>query len=425
MFKSFQEAEAFFEYRKSAGIKPGTGRIDILLRLLDSPQEKVKGIHVAGTNGKGSTVHFLEQALISNGYRTGVFTSPSLSGITGHMLVNGEQISRVTFLQLCNQVLPAIQQMDKTDNAPTEFEILTAIAFLYFSITTDIVLVEAGMGGREDTTNCFQPLVSIITNVAMDHMNFLGDKIEKIAWHKAGIIKPGIPAVIGKMPEEASLIIENETHVRKAETFMLGRNFSVTHHAGTTVIKLHNFTGFGERSFTVQLRMKGRHQEINASLALVTLALIMGKGQNIDMDRSVRAIEQAQLPGRFELVKGEPPIIIDGAHNPAGMESFLQTVKDHYKDRETHLIFAAFQDKDTSTMLRQAVGQFDSITVTSFEHPRAASADELDKMAGGLPVSVVDSWQDVLSQKRSQENACYFIAGSLHFIAEVRKFFLG
>lgn len=178
MFTNFQEIESFFNSRKSLGIKPGLDRIKKLLQLLDNPQDRIQAIHIAGTNGKGSTVHFIKDALQANGYHVGIFTSPSFSGLTGHMFIDNSAIPETKFVKLCNEIYPFIVQLDNENKSPTEFEIITALAFVYFSAHVDIVLVEAGMGGREDTTNCFQPLISIITNVARDHTAFLGNSLE-------------------------------------------------------------------------------------------------------------------------------------------------------------------------------------------------------------------------------------------------------
>ncbi|MFC3040022.1 bifunctional folylpolyglutamate synthase/dihydrofolate synthase [Virgibacillus xinjiangensis] len=420
MYESFEEASAFFEHRKKVGIKPGLGRIQSLLKRLGSPQENIKGIHVAGTNGKGSTAHFLEQAFLSNGYRTGVFTSPSHSGITGHILVDGKPVSQKKFIRLCNRVLPIVNEMDEQGDAPTEFEIITAIAFLHFSSTTDIAVIEAGMGGREDTTNCFHPLVSIITNVAKDHIKFLGDTEEKIAYHKAGVIKPKTPAIIGWMPEKAADVIRGEAKINESEIFMLGQDFNIIQ-TGEGKMQLQNLTGIEKKPVDLELIMKGKHQMANASLAWMALSVIKRKGFPLNEKHTIRAIEQAKLPCRFEMVRRDPTIIVDGAHNPAGMTQFLETVHNHYKERDKHLVFAAFKDKDVKGMLHRAAQYFDSITVTSFDHPRAATASELEGMVAGLRVSVVDQWQSMMGEMVADRDTCYFIAGSLHFIAEVRQ----
>src|SRR5690625_3069641 len=189
-----QDAESilnhYFTKRDEFGIKPGLERIHRLLELLGNPEKEIKAIHIAGTNGKGSTIQFMKNVLINNGYDVGVFTSPSFYGIRGHIEHNRSFIDNELFLHILELMKPAIKQLDDEENHPTTFEIITAVAFMYFKEHVDIVLVETGMGGREDTTNCFTPILSVITNVDFDHVGFLGDTLEEITAHKAGIIKP-------------------------------------------------------------------------------------------------------------------------------------------------------------------------------------------------------------------------------------------
>ncbi len=197
-------------------MKPGLDRIRKLLHFLGDPQGKVTAIHVAGTNGKGSTIQYIKHGLIANSCRVGVFQSPSMDGVKGHISVNHRKVPEETIITLMNQIYPFIQRLDQEQNAPTSFEIITAIAFLHFADDVDVALIEAGMGGRYDTTNCFDPVMSIITNIEKDHTAFLGTTLGEIAWQKAGIIKEKRPVIAGEMNEEAykSIIAEaiQKTH---------------------------------------------------------------------------------------------------------------------------------------------------------------------------------------------------------------------
>src|SRR5699024_7769817 len=199
MFYHLEEVNRFFENRRYLGIKPGLSRMNQLLTYLDNPQKRIKAVHVAGTNGKGSTIHFLKNALIKNGHEVGLFISPSMLDVTGYIFKNNKRIAEETLISILNEMFPIIQQMDESDMHPTEYEIITAIAFFLFVRHVDIALIETGMGGREDTTNCVNPLLSVITNVSLDHTTFLGNTLEKIAYHKAGIIKNNIPVILGEI----------------------------------------------------------------------------------------------------------------------------------------------------------------------------------------------------------------------------------
>ncbi|GAB3050184.1 bifunctional folylpolyglutamate synthase/dihydrofolate synthase [Virgibacillus ainsalahensis] len=424
MFETFVQVESFFEKRKLLGMKPGLDRINYLLKLMNNPQYKMQAIHVAGTNGKGSTVSFIKNALRKNGYKVGVFTSPSITGLTGHIFTSDTPISEEIFLDLFNEIYPAILQLDKENMSPTEFEIITALAILCFSKDTDIALMEAGMGGREDTTNCFEPILSIITNVARDHTRFLGETTAEIAYQKAGIIKQSTPVIIGDMDSEAVQMIEEEAQIKRAQILRLGEDFTYT------VIKRDNDIQkiswkTGNSAMELMINMQGGHQMKNASIALMAVLKLMTKGFSIDLEKVRVAMKNTFAPGRFEIIRTEPLVVVDGAHNPAGIEVFMQTVEENYKDKKKHLIFAAFKDKELKTMLELLNGSFSSITLTSFDNPRAADAKELYNLFKYDSKLYFNDWKEAVDNTVQQTDDCYFITGSLNFIAEVRKYFLG
>ncbi|TQS76109.1 bifunctional folylpolyglutamate synthase/dihydrofolate synthase [Ornithinibacillus gellani] len=424
MIVNYQEACSFFENRKNYGIKPGLERMVKLLESLGNPQHELQAVHVAGTNGKGSTVAFMQHALRANGYITGQFTSPSLSGLTGHILVNGQAVTEDVFLDLLEKVIPHVMTMDKQDNHPTEFEILTAMAFLHFSNSVDIALVEAGMGGLEDTTNCMQPILSIISNVALDHTAFLGSNVAEIARHKAGIIKENVPVVWGEMDDSAAQIIKETTVKLHADSYHLGEDFLYTQVVSTNDVTAFTWNNQTGDALDVMIKMPGLHQVKNAALALQGLKLLEQLGYRNDWQRTLEAFRITALPGRFEKVHKKPLIIIDGAHNPAGMSAFLAAVEQGYHDKEKHLIFAGFSDKDLKHMLQASQPFFHSITLTTFAHERAASIQELSRFIEGKGILKDADWlkvlQTILANQHRSSEAVYFFAGSLHFIKLVR-----
>src|SRR5699024_6204816 len=202
-------------------------RVFNLLEKANHPEHEINGIHFAGTNGKGSTIEMVKSALVAHEYRVGVFTSPSFIGIRGHFLINGMPIEKEKMVQLVNDLMPHIDALDAKEQHPTTFEILTVIAFMYFKDNTDIVLIETGMGGRYDTTNCFIPLISVITTIAHDHMEFLGSSIEEIASQKAGIIKEKRPLVLGNVSEAARNVILKEARVKSSFTYVYEDTFDL------------------------------------------------------------------------------------------------------------------------------------------------------------------------------------------------------
>lgn len=425
MFEYFQQVESFFQSRQTFGMKPGLDRIHKLLHLLGSPENKVKAIHVAGTNGKGSTIQYMKNALLFNDYRVGIFNSPSLDGVRGYIFKDEHTIPESTFLKYMNVISPYIQQLDEENNQPTEFEIITAIAFMYFAENVDIALIEAGMGGKEDTTNCFLPILSIITNVEKDHIAFLGDTFESIAYHKAGIIKANKPVIIGEMSENASAVISHEASKKNTRLYELNKSF---YYSVVNDDENQTFLWEGSNSsrpLEVSIQTKGSHQIKNASIAMMALELLqLNDDIQLSREKNREGLRKTKIPGRFEIIHENPAIILDGAHNRAGIKAFIETMEANCTQKEKHLIFAAFEDKDLKTMLDQFDTQFSSITLTTFEHPRAASADELFELTDHQNASVIEDWKHAVTQIPFQNSdACYFITGSLNFIAKVRKYF--
>lgn len=424
MFEHFWQIEAFFQDRKKYGVKPGLERVHKLLALLGNPQEKINAVHVAGTNGKGSTIHYIKNAFMANGHRVGVFNSPSFEGLTGHMFINDFRIPEKSFILYVNKMYPFIKQLDAAFNHPTDFEILTAIAFLYFEGNTDIALIEAGMGGREDTTNCISPNLSIITNVEWDHTDFLGKSIESIAYHKAGIIKENSPVIAGEMGEEALSVVSGEAFEKNTPLHLLGESFK--YKITDTTFSYQTFQWFSVSGIRTEIALNtlGVHQIKNASLAVMALVVLETKGFELNWRTSINGLAATRIPGRFEQIHTEPAVILDGAHNPAGVQAFTDTLTEILSNKEKHLIFAAFKDKDLKNMLRHLEPYFSSVTLTTFDHPRAAESELLERFSYHPNKRRLNDWRQALKQLDfQQENTCYCITGSLHFIAIVRKYF--
>ena len=425
MFLTMQEVELFFEQRKFFGIKPGLSRVQRLLEGVDHPEEKVSAIHVAGTNGKGSTIQYLKNALIQNHYHVGVFSSPSLAGLRGHIFYNHDTIQAVDFIEHMNDMLPAIRLLDEAGNHPTEFEIITVLAFLYFAKHVEIAIIETGMGGREDTTNCFEPILSIITNVDKEHRHFLGERISEIAYQKAGIIKDRVPVIIGDVQPSAQTVIKEESLNKHAPLYELQKDFIYVDVQRINDKQTFHWKDSTGSSYLMMIKMAGKHQIKNSSIAMKALVLLNKRGFSIDWNHALHGISVTTVPGRFEMIQQDPLIIVDGAHNPASIQAFLETVEITYKQKEKHLIFAAFKDKEIALMLEQLYPYFTTITLTTFAHPRAATVEELKKMIGTKAIRIESDWQQLLDQTNNAGQGTersYFITGSLYFIGEVRNY---
>lgn len=405
MFSTLHEVEIFFNNRKVIGIKPGLARVEALLKRVGHPEKNLKAIHIAGTNGKGSTLHFLNAALLANDYHVGIFTSPSFTGLSGHILLNNQSISEPQFVTIMNQLYPQVMELDKQDMAPTEFEILTVAAFMFFAKNSEIVLVETGMGGRYDTTNTVLPILSIITNVSIDHTDYLGTTLKEIAQHKAGIIKENKPVIVGEMASEALDVIRAEAKSKKSELHILGESFAY------------------EKEQLIGVNLKGKHQLKNISLARKALEVLEGKNFALDWKKARTAMNNLKLPGRFEMIYENPSIIVDAAHNIAGIQAFIDTVQSYDKSKEKHVIVGAFKDKDTEKMVNHLADFFTSVTLTTFDHPRAATASELLGKLDKDNVHKADDWQTVIQVSLTETDKSFYITGSLHFITLVRDYF--
>jgi dihydrofolate synthase/folylpolyglutamate synthase len=420
MFDNLQQAEAFLSSRESLGIKPGLERVYSLLQQMGNPEKDIRAVHIAGTNGKGSTLQFIKEALQMNGYHTGVFTSPTLEGLTGYIYHNDLPLPASKIVELCNELYPAIKKLDRNGSPPTEFEIVTVLAFMYLAKNVDIALIEAGMGGRLDTTNCFDPLLSIITTVSIDHKQFLGSTISEIAYHKAGIIKRNRPVVIGAMSKAAYREIEKEAAYMQSPLFRLGHDFN--YRKLDTERPMQRFIWNEEH--VLEISMQGEHQIHNAAVAFRTLMLLEELGYPINIDKAGQAFQQTQLFGRFEILQENPVVILDGAHNVKGIEAFTQTVTNVYQNRKKHLIFAVFKDKEMKEMLELAIPHFASVTLTPFDHPRSATLEELKPFAKKKNVMLAENWKEAITSIKD-DSSIYFISGSLAFIYSMRKYLAG
>lgn len=415
--KNYQEAKQFIESRQSYGIKPGLERMWFMLKAINY-QSKCKIIHVTGTNGKGSTTAYLEAGLLTSNNEVGTFTSPSLSGFTGHYTHNNKAMLETEFISYLNILLPIIKRLDQEANYPSEFEIITMIAILYFEEKADIAIVETGMGGLEDTTNVLCPIVSVITSISIDHQAFLGKTLKEIATHKAGIIKQGVPIVLGRVSLESLEVVEETAKRKSAELFQLGSEFNIE--------KVENNYQYRQEEAQInkmfKLKNKGIYQSENASLALQVFDILNNSEFKLDFNKCIHAIEQVLIANRFELINEQPQITIDGAHNIASFQAFLKTVNQAAEgENEKHLIISAFRDKPLEEMIDLAKETFKTITVTTFAHERAYSKETL--LTLDLDVACEPNWEKVIKEilNNKKTNKKYYFVGSVYFTNIIKQ----
>ncbi|MFC0270179.1 bifunctional folylpolyglutamate synthase/dihydrofolate synthase [Metabacillus herbersteinensis] len=430
MFLHYEEAVNWIHSRLKFGIKPGLKRMEWMMERLGSPEKNISIVHVAGTNGKGSTIAYMQNILNEADYKIGTFTSPYLETFNERISLDGQPITDEEMLKLVNDIKPLVDELEKTElGGPTEFEIITTMAFLYFGRinTPDLLLLETGLGGRLDSTNIVQPLLSIITNVGYDHMNILGNTLSEIASEKAGIIKRGVPVITGAENVEVLSVLKHVANDNKASVYILGEQIHIsekTLHQNKEVFSVQ--TKFGKLEQVV-LTMKGEHQVKNAALAITAVQYLSGKERLIINESAIRAgLEKTIWKGRFEKVVETPTIIIDGAHNREGIESLLATINRHYHDKKIHILFSALMDKEYSHMIERLSTIASSMHFTSFVFPRAAAAVELYNMCPLSQKTHHEHWEvalvEMINQYDHGENDLFIVTGSLYFISEVREY---
>ena len=329
---------------KIAGFAKKSSLDDIkyFLEQLGNPQNDLKFVHVAGTNGKGSVCAFLEAILKEHGKTTASFTSPHLVRVNERIKVNGEEVSDQEFANACTKVRNCIEEAQKKEmDTPSFFECLFLMALLIFQKNKpDVCMIETGMGGRYDATNVITPLVSVITSISMDHMEFLGTTIEEIASHKAGIIKEGIPVVTMRQEESVSRIIKEETKMKMSPIYDVSEDNLKFKENASKYIDFLNVSAYDKRR-DVRTNIAGDFQVANLLVALKSTAIIC---QQIDTDKIFNALTKIKIPGRMEEIA--PGIIVDVSHNIQGMEGFVQTVEANFHGKKRILFAASHKNEE-------------------------------------------------------------------------------
>ncbi|WP_134686054.1 bifunctional folylpolyglutamate synthase/dihydrofolate synthase [Brevibacillus migulae] len=439
-FSTYDEALEWLHSLLRFGVKPGLDRMQWILEQLQHPERTLAFVHVAGTNGKGSVVTYLAHMLREAGYNTGEFTSPYIADFRERIRYNGEWIPQEDLLTLVNELKPLVERCEQETQygAPTEFEVITLLAILYFArvVRPAVVLWETGLGGRLDSTNIVFPLVSVITSIGLDHTEVLGPTIADIAKEKAGIIKPGVPVVVGDLQPEAFDVISQVAHSKKASIYRSGEQFqaeTLEEQLGKKQIRYASI--FRRSEATYQLQMNGVHQTANAAVALMTLDLLKEYFSFlVEEEEIARGLQKTSWLGRLETFVHTPVILLDGAHNVEGMTALVQSVEQLLPStKRVHLLMAALSDKPLPQMVEKwhSLGErLATVFVTSFDFPRAAPMDSLTeiwRLSGLEPgrISPVPDWRSFLrawiENKAMHEDDWLIVCGSLYFVSEVRS----
>ncbi|MHC9532880.1 bifunctional folylpolyglutamate synthase/dihydrofolate synthase [Dellaglioa sp. L3N] len=435
MITTYEETIAFIHGRTQFKKSPSLSRMRSFMQRLGNPQNQIDMIHVAGTNGKGSTVAFLRELLIAQGLTVGTYTSPFIVKFNERISLNGQMIDDDALLSLVNIVKPIVDEMDvelaEHEGGPTEFEIITAMMFVYFGGVNpvDIVVVETGLGGKYDSTNIIDPLVSVITTIGLDHMKILGDTIEKIAQQKAGIIKTKRPIIVGKVTDEVFKVIATEAELKNSPIIRLGTDFEVKSEGPkSSWEEILTYTSNEMHIKQLSIPLLGEFQDENAATAIAAFEQVANiQGWSISVKSIRQGISATTWPGRFEKVNDEPLVVLDGAHNSAAIDRISQLLRTHFQDKEITIIFAVLADKQGEQMLEKLAALPNvHIIVTQFAGPRQVTRMADFKINQFKNVSFQDSWKEALVQSVGTMSVddLLLVTGSLYFISEVRGYFV-
>ncbi len=415
---TYEEALTYIHSVSWRGRKPGLERIRVLCDLLGNPQKKLHFIHVAGTNGKGSVSAMTDSILRAAGLKVGLYTSPYLVDFTERIQFDGSPISHE---DLCRVTEAVKAKADLMEDGPTEFELITAIAFQYYSeVKPDVIVLECGLGGRLDATNVIdESLLSVITNIALDHTDVLGDTVEKIAGEKAGILK-GAPCVLGHAPAGAEKVILDKCR-EKGLPLIQAADLVLSDVAHT-----REGISFRYHSLSLFTPLSGVYQEKNIKTVLAVTEELKKQGFAIPDEALQKGFSSVYWPGRFETLLKEPRIIFDGAHNPDGIEGAVATCRALYPDERIILVSGVMKDKSFDTMVKTLAGISGKAYVGAPETPRSLPALELARALEQAGVHAVpcDSMTKALesaARDAAENGGVVLCVGSLYSYAELRQ----
>ena len=425
---TYEEALTYLEDTSSFGIKPGLERIRALLQALGNPERDYKIIHVTGTNGKGSVTTYISYALFTSGLRVGRFTSPHLESYTERIEINDVQISKDAFGELISRVRQGVEQIIADGvEAPTQFEILTAAAFLFFKEQgVDYAVIEAGLGGLLDSTNVVKPIVSVITNVTLDHQAYCGDTVEEIAKHKAGIIKEGIPVVTAAQGGPLG-VIEEAAKDKHAPLYIFNRKFGIDSRSVVPGGQIMTISAVDMAPAMLFTTMAGVHQSVNLACALQAVRLVMEQDDAISEETMREGFARATWAGRFEIKKAlDRTFIFDGAHNAAGAESFNMTYQELFEDKPKTIVMAILSDKDENGIIREVVKPKDTVIAVAAPTPRTEIPEQLVENVRQCVKHVVAQTEESVSDalelalRSTQAGDNIVVCGSLYILGEAR-----
>jgi dihydrofolate synthase/folylpolyglutamate synthase len=419
-FADLTQATAWVFDLQKFGIKFGLSSTLNLLARLNLPYQQGRYLHIAGTNGKGSVAAMLSAILTRAGYPVGLYTSPHLVHFKERYRLGDKEIAEPRLLKIINQVRAAVDEAEP----PTFFEFATAMAFLYFfQEGANPIILETGMGGRLDATNIVQPLVTVITNISLDHQEHLGEGLKTIAVEKAGAIKPGAPLVTGAWQQGVVDLFAQRCREVKAPMYVKGRDFQARGEGGGRF----DYRGLCQHLQHLSLNLTGRHQYGNAALALATVELLDRSGFPVTAAAIREGLPRTYWPGRLEQVSQDPRVLLDGAHNPAAARILAQTLKQTSGNGRLILVLGIMADKDVDTILARLLPLAQLVVFTRPQYFRAAAVEDLAARARAYNLEVIKIPRVAAAVRRAQDLAGprdrIVVSGSLYTVGEAKEYF--
>ena len=422
----YEEAMKYITEVGNFGSNYGLERTYKLLEYLDNPEKDLKLIHIAGTNGKGSTTSMITEILMGEGYKVGMYTSPFIEEFEERIQINRNNIPKESLAILMDEIKVAVDKVIEAGyNHPTEFEIITVLMLLYFKKENiDFGVIEVGLGGTLDSTNVIKPIIQVITSISFDHTNLLGNTLEKIAREKAGIIKKGIPTVIYPQQEEVLKVIKNKCFEMDSELY-IANNENLKFENIVNLDKPYQLLKYNNE-IDILLPLLGEHQIINLSVAMKAIEVLNNRNiTDISVGSIVKSIKNVTWKGRLEVLSNNPYVVIDGAHNIQGIETLSRNIKKYFKYNNLYLILGILADKDVDEMVKVITPMAKKVYAVTPNSIRAELAEDLKNeiIKYNENCQAYDDYKEAYlsALNNADENDLVLASGSLYMIGDIRR----
>lgn len=441
---NYDEAIAYIKNTAKFGSKLGLERTEKILELLGNPHKKLKCIHIAGTNGKGSITAMVTTILVESGYKVGSYISPFIEEFEERIQINNKNISKADLSDIITEVSKAVEKVVELGYSnPTEFEIITCAGFLYFyNNNVDFAVVEVGLGGRLDSTNVITPILSVIASISLDHTLILGDTIEKIAYEKAGIIKHGIPVVVFPQQKESEEVIDKICNERKCKIIKVRRDSAVylgkknlqhilispeeketyiSNSLITQKIEIHTLID----NYSINLSLLGKHQLLNCSVAIHAIEELRKRGVEVNKDNIITGLGKVKWPARLEVMNRKPLVVIDGAHNIDGIKNLTQSLDMYFNYDKIILILGILADKQVEDMIKTIVPKVSRVITVTPHSVRAELSQELKIQVEKYTTQceAIEDYEQAYKKALSycSDKDLLLVCGSLYMVGDMRK----